>query len=71
MKALIAVVKPLAIGLLAGAVVYTAGSAIDMQQDQRTEQKEYCEMVTLNIDTGGKNGWPDYRGIYLKDCTNE
>lgn len=72
MKAsILEIVKPLVIGLLAGAVVYTVGSAIDIKQDQHAEQKEYCEMVSLNIDTSGKSGWPDYRGIYLKNCTNE
>lgn len=65
------VLKPLALGLVTGALIYTVGSAIDIKQDQQAQQKEYCEMVQLNIDTGGKTGWPDYRGVYLKDCDNE
>lgn len=71
MKLLITIVKPLATGLLAGVLIYTVGSAIDVKQDQRAEKNEYCEMVTMNIDSGGKTGWPDYRGVYIKDCPNE
>lgn len=37
--------------------------------DQELEQKEYCEMVTLNIDSAGQYGWPDFKQSYLKDCT--
>ncbi len=38
------------------------------QTDQELEQKEYCEMVTLNIDSAGQYGWPDFKQSYLRDC---
>lgn len=71
MKVFITVVKPIVIGLVAGVLIYTVGSAVDAKQDQHNDKKEYCSMVALNIDSGGKLGWPDYRGVYLKECPNE
>ena len=32
------------------------------------KDESYCRMVKLYIDTNGKEGWRDYRGIYYKDC---
>lgn len=30
-------------------------------EDQRVDQSQYCEMVKAKL-------WPDFRGIYLKEC---
>ena len=32
------------------------------------KDEAYCQMVKLYLDTNGKEGWRDYRGIYYKDC---
>lgn len=32
------------------------------------KDQDYCQMVKLYMDTNGKEGWRDYRGIYYKDC---
>ena len=32
------------------------------------KDESYCQMVKLYMDTNGKEGWRDYRGIYYKDC---
>ena len=32
------------------------------------KDESYCQMVKLYLDTNGKEGWLDYRGIYYKDC---
>ncbi|GLR63288.1 hypothetical protein [Marinospirillum insulare] len=45
-----------------------------MIQPHSTELREghrdadYCRMVKLYMDTNGREGWRDYRGIYYKDC---
>lgn len=36
-----------------------------------TRHAEYCENVHLFIETDGKEGWPDFRGIYYKDCVGK
>ena len=28
----------------------------------------YCEMVTIWHESGGENGWPDYRNNYDQEC---
>lgn len=38
----------------------------ELREGHRDE--DYCRMVKLYIDTNGKEGWRDYRGIYYKDC---
>lgn len=32
------------------------------------KDEDYCRMVKLYLETNGKEGWRDYRGIYYKDC---
>lgn len=32
------------------------------------KNEDYCRMVKSYIDTNGKEGWRDYRGIYYTDC---
>lgn len=38
----------------------------ELREGHRDE--DYCRMVKNYIDTNGKEGWRDYRGIYYKDC---
>ncbi|NLW03759.1 MAG: hypothetical protein GX029_00755 [Pseudomonadaceae bacterium] len=38
----------------------------DLREGHKDEG--YCQMVKLYLDTNGKEGWRDYRGIYYKDC---
>lgn len=38
----------------------------DLREGHRDE--DYCQMVKLYMDTNGREGWKDYRGIYYKDC---
>lgn len=38
----------------------------ELREGHRDE--DYCRMVKLYMDTNGKEGWPDYRNIYYKDC---
>lgn len=62
------------LGILVFAVlVYFLFTKFMIQPDS-TELREghrdesYCQMVKLYIDTNGREGWKDYRGIYYKDC---
>jgi len=32
------------------------------------KQNEYCEMVSMYVQSGGDIGWPDYKGIYNSAC---
>jgi hypothetical protein len=34
-------------------------------------ESDYCEMVTLHIDSDGALGWPDYKGIYSNACAGD
>jgi hypothetical protein len=31
-------------------------------------QKNYCEMVSLYVQSNGESGWPDYEGTYEEHC---
>ena len=35
------------------------------------KDESYCQMVKLYLDTNGKEGWRDYRGIYYKECLKQ
>lgn len=34
------------------------------------EDATYCDMVKRYLDTEGREGWPDYRNIYYRQCVN-
>jgi hypothetical protein len=34
-------------------------------------ESDYCEMVTMHIDSDGALGWPDYKGIYSNACIGD
>jgi len=33
-------------------------------EDHKQMEAHYCDMVQMHKDSGGENGWPDYKGIY-------
>lgn len=33
-------------------------------EDEKQMASHYCEMVKLFKDSGGENGWPDYKDTY-------
>jgi hypothetical protein len=33
-------------------------------EDHKQMDAHYCDMVQMHKDSGGENGWPDYKGIY-------
>ena len=33
-------------------------------EDHKQTEAHYCDMVQMHRDSGGENGWPDYKGIY-------
>ena len=37
-------------------------------EDRPVLDSNYCEMVEIHIESGGENGWPDYRGNYREAC---
>lgn len=37
-------------------------------EDATLAEQAYCENVKTYIETGGKNGWPDYREMYEVMC---
>lgn len=41
------------------------------EDDQELEQKLYCEMVELFVESKGEKGWPDYENTYAESCTTE
>lgn len=55
---------------LGGAIaiaVLVLGFVIGMSGDYEEQQQidaNYCQMVKLYKDSGGENGWPDYKGTY-------
>ena len=41
--------------------------ALDKQRLE-VEQRQYCQMHELWIESGGELGWPDYNGNYAEVC---
>lgn len=41
---------------------------VDNSTPVMTDQDHYCEMVKIHIDSNGQYGWPDFRGIYYREC---
>jgi hypothetical protein len=39
----------------------------DMQEEER-QLASYCKMVSIHIESGGEEGWPDYKGNYSEAC---
>lgn len=50
------------------AILLTLDSALGSKNDLQQTQAEYCEMVQLGKDSGGKLGWPDYRKAFDSEC---
>lgn len=46
--------------LVLGVVIAMSG---DYEEQQHIDAN-YCQMVKLHKDSGGENGWPDYKGTY-------
>lgn len=42
-----------------------------LEEFDSTRHAEYCKNVHLYMQTDGKEGWPDFRGIYYKDCVGK
>ena len=50
--------------------VFLYASMSDSEESLEAESN-YCEMVTLHIDSKGELGWPDYKGIYSNACVGD
>ena len=50
------------ITMLIALVIYSAG------EPSISETNQYCEMVSIYIDSDGENGWPDYNKNYAEVC---
>ena len=37
-------------------------------EDRPVLDNNYCEMVEMHMQSGGENGWPDYKGNYREAC---
>ena len=37
-------------------------------EDRPVFNNNYCEMVSIYIESEGENGWPDYNGNYSEIC---
>jgi hypothetical protein len=53
---------------IVGIFLYTSMS--DSEESLEAES-DYCEMVTLHINSDGALGWPDYKGIYSNACAGD
>ncbi|MFK7159444.1 hypothetical protein V6U78_00145 [Marinospirillum sp. MEB164] len=42
---------------------------IQLREGHRDEL--YCQMVLRYMETDGREGWRDYRGIFYKDCIRQ
>lgn len=40
--------------------------AVQLREGHRDEH--YCQMVHRYMETDGREGWRDYRGIYYREC---
>lgn len=56
----------LLVGLMA-LLALSSLSSFDEHSEQK-EERQYCEMVKLHKESGGENGWPDYKKQYDKVC---
>lgn len=56
-----------ALGLVAVLAILVVVGSNDHQEAVLAEA-HYCKMVKLFNDTGGENGWPDYKENYLEAC---
>ena len=55
--------------LIVALIAYFSVSADDYEAELE-EGRLYCEMVTLNMEDPS-SGWPDYKGIYDKECEHD
>jgi len=39
----------------------------DMKEEE-LHLASYCKMVSIHIESGGEEGWPDYKGNYAEAC---
>lgn len=57
------------LALLVIILALIAGLDMDAEKEAETDLKLYCEMVEIRQTTGNPNlGWPDYKGIYEREC---
>lgn len=45
-----------------GGLIGALFGAMSMTDDIGEQDRIYCEMTQIYINTGGEYGWPDYRG---------
>ena len=38
------------------------------ESEVQSQASVYCDMVSINKQSHGENGWPDYKGIYEEAC---
>ena len=50
--------------------IFLYASMSDSEEALEAES-DYCEMVTMHIDSDGELGWPDYKGIYSNVCVGD
>lgn len=55
--------------LLISIVVVLSGCADhDLEKELMLQQQTYCDMVRIYKESGGENGWPDYKHNYEEVC---
>ena len=55
-------------GIIVALVILVAIVGAGDKADAKVKSNTYCEMVTQHYDSGGKDGWPEYKGIYEVSC---
>lgn len=55
-------------GIIVALVILVAIVGAGDKADAKVKSNTYCEMVSQHYDSGGKDGWPDYKGIYEVSC---
>ncbi len=50
------------------AIILSGCSDPSLEAQLQQEQQLYCEMVQMYKDTGGENGWPDYKRNFGRVC---
>ncbi len=51
-------------------LITIVGAVGDDRKQQQAELDLYCHMVGINKNDND-HGWPDYKGIYEEECTDE
>ena len=55
-------------GIIVALVILVAIVGAGDKADAKVKSNTYCEMVSQHYDSGGKYGWPDFKGIYEVSC---